>query len=203
MDSLDFSGIAHNVCVVLCVCVCVFLVSVQVLKSHAHMLGRGLMVETPSIQQILSGNISVITDSNEQKFLQDFLESKSETPGGRLAWYVVLLLCLFTSSHIFCVCCSWLQPDRAVNPKASELVFPNEPVKTGVVSVFTVCTKDQEGTLVYVEGMKVSCCYCMAGIARAFGLFRNLVKGLSMQRLAMDVTSMSVSIRRENLLQSQ
>ena len=49
------------------------------------MLGRGLMVETPSIQQILTGNISVVTDSNEQKFLQDFLNSKLDTPGGRLA----------------------------------------------------------------------------------------------------------------------
>ena len=44
------------------------------------------MVEVPNIQQILSGNISIITDSNEQKFLHDFIESKTDTAGGRLAW---------------------------------------------------------------------------------------------------------------------
>ena len=43
------------------------------------------MVETPNIQQILSGSISVVTESSEQKFLHDFIESKAETAGGRLA----------------------------------------------------------------------------------------------------------------------
>ena len=43
------------------------------------------MVETPTIQQTLSGNISVIADSNEQKFLHDFIENKADTAGGRLA----------------------------------------------------------------------------------------------------------------------
>ena len=51
---------------------------------------------------------------------------------------------------------SWLQPDRAVDPAASELVIPEDPVKTGVSSTFTVRTKDQDGKLVFVEGMKVS-----------------------------------------------
>ena len=53
-------------------------------------------------------------------------------------------------------CCSWLQPDRAVDPEASELAIPDEPVKTGVSSSFTIRTKDQDGKLVFVEGMKVS-----------------------------------------------
>lgn len=107
----------------------------QVLGNHGLVLSRGLMVETPSIQQILGGHLSMITDSNEQKFLQDFTESKADTAGGRLA--------------------RWLQPDRAVDPEASELVIPDEPVKTGVPSSFTIRTKDQDGKLVYVEGMKV------------------------------------------------
>ena len=105
------------------------------LGNHGVVLGRGLMVETPSIQQILSGHLSMVTDSNEQKFLQDFTECKVDTAGGRLA--------------------RWLQPDRAVDPGASELVVPDEPVKTGISSSFTVRTKDQDGKLVYVEGMKV------------------------------------------------
>jgi len=50
---------------------------------------------------------------------------------------------------------SWLQPDRAVNLKASELILPVESLATGVPSVFTVNTKDQEGKLVHVEDMKV------------------------------------------------
>ena len=56
---------------------------------------------------------------------------------------------------VISVSCSWLQPDRAVDPEASELVLPDEPVKTGLSSSFTIRTKDQDGKLVYVEGMKV------------------------------------------------
>ena len=58
---------------------------VQVLGKHCQVLGRGLMAETPSIHQVLGGDIPVITGSNEQLFLKDFIESKSGTPGGRLA----------------------------------------------------------------------------------------------------------------------
>ena len=43
--------------------------------------------------------------------------------------------------------CSWLQPDRAVDPEASELVIPDEPIKTGVPSNFTIRTKDQDGNV--------------------------------------------------------
>ena len=43
------------------------------------------MVETPNIQQVLGGHLSMITESSEQKFLQDFIESKLDTAGGRLA----------------------------------------------------------------------------------------------------------------------
>lgn len=57
----------------------------QVLSNHGVVLSRGLMVETPNIQQILGGHLSMVTDSNEQKFLQDFTESKADTAGGRLA----------------------------------------------------------------------------------------------------------------------
>ncbi len=51
---------------------------------------------------------------------------------------------------------SWLQPDRAVNPNASELLLPTDPVITGISSIFTVNTRDQDGKLVHVDGMKVS-----------------------------------------------
>ena len=51
--------------------------------------------------------------------------------------------------------CSWLQPDRAVDPEASELVVPSDPVQVGVTTEFTVRTKDQDGKLVFVESMKV------------------------------------------------
>ena len=52
--------------------------------------------------------------------------------------------------------CSWLQPDRAVDPEASELEVPSDPVQVGVAAEFTVRTKDQDGKLVFVESMKVS-----------------------------------------------
>ena len=61
------------------------LFSPQVLSGHGVVLSRGLMVEPPSIQQILGGQLAMVTDSNEQKFLQDFIESKTDTAGGRLA----------------------------------------------------------------------------------------------------------------------
>ena len=64
--------------------------------------------------------------------------------------------------------CSWLQPDRAVDPEASELVLPDEPVKTGLSSNFTIRTKDQDGKLVFVEGMKVSMCKLGVGAAWCF-----------------------------------
>ena len=64
----------------------------------------------------------------------------------------------------------WLQPDRAVDPKASELVIPDEPIKTGVSSNFIIHTKDQDGKLVYVEGMKVDifCSMPARSIGRPF-----------------------------------
>ena len=65
-----------------CVCVCALL---QVLKNHAHVLGRGLMVDTPTIQNILSGDVPLIGDANEQLFLHDFISCKADTAGGRLA----------------------------------------------------------------------------------------------------------------------
>ena len=57
----------------------------QVLGRHCHVLGRGLMVNMPTIHHILGGDIPVINDSTEQLFLKDFIESKLETAGGRLA----------------------------------------------------------------------------------------------------------------------
>ena len=52
----------------------------QVLDRHCHILGRGLMVSMPTI---LGRDIPVVNDSTEQ--LKDFIESKLETAGGRLA----------------------------------------------------------------------------------------------------------------------
>ena len=52
--------------------------------------------------------------------------------------------------------CRWLQPDRAVDPEASELELPSEPIKAGLSSEFLVHTKDQDGKPVFVNGMKVS-----------------------------------------------
>lgn len=42
-----------------------------------------------------------------------------------------------------------------MDPEASELVLPSDPVKVGTAAEFTVCTKDQDGKPVFVEGMKV------------------------------------------------
>ena len=109
----------------------------KVLSQHSQVLNRGLMVEIQAINDILNGDIPVVTTSSEQLFLADFMESKGDTPGGRLA--------------------RWLQPDRAVDLDASELTLPTEPVKVGASSEFTLCTKDQDGKPVFVDDMKVCC----------------------------------------------
>ena len=49
----------------------------------------------------------------------------------------------------------WLQPDRAVDPEASELNLPSDPPVTGLPSEFTITTRDQDGKMVYVGDMKV------------------------------------------------
>ena len=58
---------------------------VQVLNKHGHVLGRGLMVDTPTIQNILSGDVPLVREANEQLFLHDFISCKADTSGGRLA----------------------------------------------------------------------------------------------------------------------
>lgn len=57
----------------------------EVLSQHQHALEKGLAVDTPSVQQMLSGSIPVVTQTSEQVFLRDFIESKAGTSGGRLA----------------------------------------------------------------------------------------------------------------------
>ena len=65
-----------------------------------------------------------------------------------------VLLCISTSRR-------WLQPDRAVDPEASELVLPSDPLLTGLPSYFTVTTRDQDGKRVYVGDMKVPSQLCL------------------------------------------
>lgn len=59
--------------------------SQEVLSKHGHILSRGLMVNLPSVQQALDGEIPIIRGNTKQVFLTDFIESKAGTPGGRLA----------------------------------------------------------------------------------------------------------------------
>ena len=62
-------------------CICI----IQVLHKYPYVLGKGLLVESSTIHHILSGDIPVVTSSNEQVFLKDFIENKGGTSGGRLA----------------------------------------------------------------------------------------------------------------------
>ena len=57
----------------------------QVLSKHCHVLSRGLIIDAPTIQNVISGDIPLLKDTNEQMFLQDFISCKANTPGGRLA----------------------------------------------------------------------------------------------------------------------
>jgi hypothetical protein len=107
----------------------------EVLTKHSNILGRGLLVDMPTIQNILSGEIPLISSTNEQLFLYDFISCRANTPGGRLA--------------------RWLQPDRAVDAEASKLELPKEAPVNGLPSEFTVSTMDQDGKKVFVGDMKV------------------------------------------------
>ncbi len=57
----------------------------EVLSKHPQVLEKGLVVDTLSVHQMLSGDVPVITGTSEQVFLKDFIESKAGTSGGRLA----------------------------------------------------------------------------------------------------------------------
>ncbi len=59
--------------------------SQEVLSKNPSILSRGLMIDLPSIQQVLNGKIGVVTQSCKQIFLLDFIDNKADTPGGRLA----------------------------------------------------------------------------------------------------------------------
>ena len=71
--------------------------------------------------------------------------------------YTFVFMCAIPS--IPYTCSRWLQPDRAVDPEASELDVPSDPVVTGLPSEFTVTTRDQDGKMVYVGDMKVRLIY--------------------------------------------
>ena len=43
------------------------------------------MADPPSISSVLKGEVPVITNNPEQQFLLDFIKSKQDTSGGRLA----------------------------------------------------------------------------------------------------------------------
>lgn len=59
--------------------------SQEVLSKNTNILSRGLIVDLPSIQQILNGEIPIVKRNNKQMFLYDFIENKADTPGGRFA----------------------------------------------------------------------------------------------------------------------
>ena len=115
----------------------------KVLSQHSQVLNRGLMVEIQAINNILNGDIPIVTTSSKQVFLADLMERKGDTPSCRLA--------------------RWLQPDGAVDLDTSELTLPIEPVKVGASAKFTLCTKDQDGKPIFVDDMKVcrSSLYCL------------------------------------------
>ena len=107
----------------------------EIYCTYMKVLNCSLMVEIQAINNVLNGDIPVVTTSSEQMFLADLMERKGDTPSCRLA--------------------RWLQPDRAMDLDASELTLPMEPVKVGASSEFTLCTKDQDGKPIFVDDMKV------------------------------------------------
>ena len=107
----------------------------EIYCTYMKVLNCSLMVEIQAINNVLNGDIPVVTTSSEQVFLADHMEREGDTPSCRLA--------------------RWLQPDRAMDLDASELTLPMEPVKVGASSEFTLCTKDLDGKPIFVDDMKV------------------------------------------------
>lgn len=77
-------------------------------------------------------------------------------------FYLLFLLLRFLFLPLQCPC-RWLQPDRSVDPTASdlELASTDAPLRVGSQLKYTVRTRDQDKRLVYVEGMNVSIFLCI------------------------------------------
>ena len=106
---------------ILHVCVCVS--PLQVLTKHCHVLGRGLLVDTPTIQNILSGDIPLIRSANEQLFLYDFISCKADTPGGRLARYILYIFLYILGTEVY-----------LTSPGLGHNLFISQPIKKTLLS---------------------------------------------------------------------
>ena len=66
-----------------------------------------------------------------------------------------------------------------MDPEASELVLPSDPLLTGLPSYFTVTTRDQDGKRVYVGDMKVQSQLCLVMTTTAHQHIQNDVHFLN------------------------
>ena len=66
----------------------------QVLINHPQLLGRGILSDVPSIDQVLLRDIPTKRLTSEQVFLRDFIACSGDTAGARMAKYVCVCVCL-------------------------------------------------------------------------------------------------------------
>ena len=68
----------------------------QVLGEHSSILNRGLLMDVPTIQDVLNGVYPPVSKNADLEFLFSFIEDKEGTLASRLARFV--------GSFYFCTC---------------------------------------------------------------------------------------------------
>ena len=105
-------------------------------ETYPTLLTKGFAIdELPSIQQALTGDSPLNSQSHERLFLKDFVQCSPGTAGGRLA--------------------SWLQPESYVSVDNSGVMFKSDEMRCSWPTIITIITRDQYGSIANVPNMKV------------------------------------------------
>lgn len=105
-------------------------------NTFPTLLAKGFGIdEMPSIQQALTGDLPLVSQSCEKMFLKDFVQCATGTAGGRLA--------------------SWLQPESHILPSKCSVSFKTDEMRCSWPTIVTVITRDQYGNIANAPNMKV------------------------------------------------
>ena len=108
----------------------------ELYETYPSLLTKGFAIdELPTIQQALTGESPLNSQSHERLFLKDFVQCAPGTAGGRLA--------------------AWLQPEPFVSVENSGVIFKSDEMRCSWPTIITIITRDQYGSIANVPNMKV------------------------------------------------
>jgi E3 ubiquitin-protein ligase MYCBP2 len=107
----------------------------KVLGEHSSILNRGLLMDVPTIQDVLNGVYPPVSKNADLDFLFSFIEDKEGTLASRLA--------------------RWLQPERSVDMNSVDIVITEGQHAVGSDVEVSIVIRDQTGTVVAVPDMQV------------------------------------------------